>query len=350
MFEFKKIIITPETKIIEAIDIIDKGGLQIALVCDEEGRLLGAITDGDIRRSILKRVSLEAPVSSAMNKSPTFVRVGAKAIEIQKIMAFKKINHIPILNDDGIVVGLDFDINVDEKLNHISAVIMAGGEGKRLYPLTKDIPKPMLKLGDKPMLELVIENLMSCGVREFFISVNYKSSIIKDYFGDGSSRDISIAYLEEENPLGTAGALSLLPSDLKRPFIVINGDVQTKVNFKKIVDFHSKHEALGTMCLKSFEMDVPYGVVELNDLAIEKIDEKPVQKFLVNAGIYVFHPDVRKYIPANERMDMTTLYMKLKNAGARVLGFPLHEYWVDVGRKSDLRRASSELASTSGNR
>lgn len=349
MKSFKKIVVQPHTKIIDVISVIDKGALQIALVCDDAGTLVGTVTDGDIRRAILKRVSIESPISVAMNQNPTFVRSGTEAKTIQKLMAEKQISHIPIVNEKGILVGLDFDSAMDEPLQNVAVVIMAGGEGKRLYPLTKDTPKPMLKVGDKPILEHVIENLMAVGVRQFFLSVNYKAEIIKDYFGTGLSRDISIRYLEEDKPLGTAGSLSLLPNDLTSSFIVMNADVLTKVNFKKLIDFHQKHKAIGTMCLKSFEMDVPYGVVQLNDLVIEKIDEKPVQKFLVNAGIYVFQPEVRKYLTPDTRMDMPALFLKMKDEGECVVGFPIHEYWVDVGRKSDLKRVKDERSSTNGN-
>jgi dTDP-glucose pyrophosphorylase len=336
MITIDELIIPPDSKIIDAIDAINRTGKQIVFVCDSNRRLLGTVTDGDVRRGILNRISLEASVEKIMNSKPVFVRIGTEPKVIQKLMVKHHVNHIPILSEDNILVAIDLEGDGEDRLDGVSVVLMAGGKGQRLYPLTKDVPKPMLKVGEKPILELIIDDLRAKGVRRFFISINYKGDVIKDYFGNGSSKDIEVNYLEEDRPLGTAGSLSLLPQALTEPFIVMNGDVVTRVDFRRLMDFHGRQGAVATMCLKSYEMDVPYGVVSLDGFKLSRIDEKPTQQFFVNAGIYAFDHSMLKHLAKNEQLDMPELFMKLKSFGAKVVGFPLHEYWVDVGRPADL--------------
>jgi NDP-sugar pyrophosphorylase family protein len=219
---------------------------------------------------------------------------------------------------------------------------MAGGLGTRLRPLTDDIPKPLLKVGNKPILETIIRNFAEHGFVNITISLNYKGDMIKDYFGDGSDFGVNIDYVEENKRLGTAGALSLLKENPHEPFFVMNGDLLTDVNFSHLLDFHSFGNSTATMCVREYEYQVPYGVIQTKDSDITSIVEKPIQKFFVNAGIYVLSPSVFNDIPENEFFDMPTLFNILIEKQKKVSSFPIHEYWLDIGRMSDFEQAQSE--------
>jgi NDP-sugar pyrophosphorylase family protein len=223
-----------------------------------------------------------------------------------------------------------------------TVVVMAGGLGTRLDPLTKDLPKPLLKVGSKPILETILSNFRGYGFAEFFLSVNYKAEMVKSYFGDGTRWGIRIRYLEESVPLGTAGSLSLLPERPTLPLVVMNGDLVTQVNFQHMLDFHREHAAVATMGVREYDMQVPFGVVRLEESRIVAIEEKPVHRFFVNAGIYVLEPDALDYVPRGEYFDMTTLFERLAKEGMPTSAFPIREYWLDVGRPDDLERAQIE--------
>jgi len=326
----------------EVIRILDSGAMQIVLVVDGDNRLLGTITDGDIRRGILKGISLEAPANQIMNASPTVVRAGVERELVMTMMRQKQLRHIPVLDEHGSLVGLEF---LDEIIQHRDnpVVLMAGGLGSRLQSLTKDCPKPMLQVGNKPLLETILENFIEHGFHKFYISVNYMGHVIKSYFGDGSRWGVDIQYLEENQRLGTGGALSLLPMRPNAPLIVMNGDVLTKVNFRQLLEFHLEHNAQATMCVREYDFQIPYGVVKIDRHNITSIEEKPIQRFFVNAGIYVLDPAAMELIPKDVFYDMPSLFESLIKRGDETSAFPIREYWLDIGQLADYDRANGEF-------
>lgn len=344
MKDFRKIQITANASIRETIELIDASAMQIALVVSTNGRLLGTVTDGDIRRSILAGVSLDDGVEKIMNSQPHMCKIEETRETILSKMREKRLHHMPIVDDTGCLMRLEI---LDEFLMPLGkknvVVLMAGGLGSRLRPLTEDTPKPMLNIGGRPILETILLNFIEYGFQRFYISVNYKSETIIDYFGDGSRWGVDIQYLHETQKLGTAGALSLLPDMPTHPVLVMNGDLLTKVNFSQLLDFHSSHSAQGTMCVREYDFQVPFGVVKINNNCITDIDEKPVQRFFVNAGIYVLEPESLKLIPDNNYFDMPSLFDKLIEQEKETLGFPVHEYWLDIGRLADFEKANGEF-------
>ena len=344
MKDWKKAIILSSNTIHDAIKAIDVSSIQTALIIDGNSRLMGTVTDGDIRRAVLKEIPLCEPVTKIMNINPTIARHGDSQESILITMKLTGHRHIPVLDADDQVVHvaiMDEMIQAEELENPV--VIMAGGLGSRLRPLTNDCPKPLLRIGDKPILETIIENCRSYGFRKIFLSINYKAEMIKCHFGDGSQWGISIQYLEEEKKLGTAGALSLLPEMPAKPIVVMNGDLLTKVNFLHLLNFHKQHQAKATMCVREFEMQVPYGVVEVQEQRISRITEKPSKRFLVNAGIYILEPETLQLIPKNTLFDMPDLFNWLVERGLSTSAFPVREYWIDVGQMPDFEKANAEF-------
>ncbi|MCL6598714.1 MAG: nucleotidyltransferase family protein [Alicyclobacillus macrosporangiidus] len=343
MNRWEQVLVSPDTVVLDVIGIIDRAGLQIALVVDEERRLLGTVTDGDVRRGLLRGVRLQDPVSSIMNPEPTTARLNDPRETVFAIMKLKRIHHVPVLDAEGRVVHietLDGLIQSQERENWV--VIMAGGLGMRLRPLTDHVPKPLLRVGNKPLLETIIGSFVDHGFRRFYLSVNYKAEMIKNYFGDGSQFGIEIRYLHEERRMGTAGALSLIRDRPNQPLIVMNGDLLTKVNFKQLLDFHNTHRAQATMCVREYTYQIPYGVVQIEEDRLVGIVEKPQQSCFVNAGIYVLEPDVLDLIPRDTLSDMPDLFAKLIQLGCVTAVFPIREYWLDIGLKDDFERANGE--------
>ncbi|MDA8100060.1 MAG: nucleotidyltransferase family protein [Nitrospiraceae bacterium] len=279
-----------------------------------------------------------------MNSAPTTVSAEEDKSEILALMRQKQLYQIPIVTNQGTLVGLEIldDIIQVPKRDNI-VVLMAGGMGVRLRPLTNDIPKPLLKVGGKPILETILENFIEYGFRRFYISVNYKAELIVDHFGDGSRWGVEIKYLYEEQKLGTAGALGLLPEKTDLPVVVMNGDVLTKINFKHLLDFHKEHNAKATMCVREYDFQVPFGVVKLDNHRLVSIEEKPLHRFFVNAGIYVLEPQSMEFIPRNVFFDMPTLFSTLNNHQQETSVFPIREYWIDIGRLDDFERANQEF-------
>lgn len=336
--------ILPSTPILEAIRIIDVGALQIALVVDENKRLLGVVTDGDVRRAILNGVSLDNPVHLIMYRDFTIASHHASREEIIALMKKNDLKQMPIVDELGTIVDLRVIIDlIDEQpKNDNWVVIMAGGLGARLRPLTDDRPKPLLEVGGKPIIQTVIENFAGFGFRSFFISVNYKSEMIEDFCGDGCKWGVEINYLREKKKMGTAGALSLLPAKPEKPLIITNADVLSNVNIRQLINFHNEHKAAATMCVQDYHFEVPYGVIKINQHRIEGLDEKPIQRFFVNAGIYVLEPTVLDVIPTQESFDMTDLFTRLIDEGFETVAFPIREYWMDIGRVEDYKKANGD--------
>lgn len=345
MVNWKKVLLSPSTPIIKAIEIIDAGALQIALVVSEEGCLLGTLTDGDIRRGILKGISLNNPVSQVMNNNPTVVRDNEDTETIISTMKNKNVFQIPVVNERGIIVDLAVlkDLLNPKKRNNV-VVIMAGGMGSRLRPLTDDCPKPLLKVGGKPLLETILENFLEFGLYNFYFSVNYKAEMIKQHFGDGSRWGANIEYISEVKRMGTAGALGLLPERPKNTILVMNGDLLTKINFEHLLDFHADTKAAATMCVKEYNFQIPYGVVKTDKHRLIEIEEKPVKTFFISAGIYAIEPGAIDLIPKNAYFDMPGLFEKLIKENRETSVFPIREYWLDIGRKDDFDKANGEFS------
>lgn len=338
----KKISISPQATIKEAIETIDKGVMQIALVVDND-RLLGTITDGDIRRGFLNGLSLKDSISELYNTSPMTGAPGQNREDFIQLALTRGVKQLPIIDETGMLIGIEYIddyLRRPEKPNAV--VLMAGGLGTRLRPLTVDTPKPMLTVGSKPILETILESFSRYGFRNFYFSVNYKAEKIREYFKNGEQYGVNITYLNEKNRLGTAGALSLLPDKITAPIIVMNGDLLTNVDFERLLNYHLLAKAEATMCVRKYKLQVPYGVVETEGATIQNIVEKPTQNFYVNAGIYVLNPEVLKRIPENSYFDMPQLFQNLIDEKRKTCSFPITDYWMDIGQQNDFDQANSE--------
>ncbi|MEE8535885.1 MAG: nucleotidyltransferase family protein [Kiloniellales bacterium] len=345
MKNFQDILIAPTTPILESIEKIDSGSVQIALVVDEGLHLLGTVTDGDVRRGILKGVPMSQPVSAIMNPTPVAVDNTIDRGAILQLMRQWEIAQVPIVDAEERVVGLETIADLTGATQADTwVVLMAGGLGQRLRPLTEDTPKPLLSVGGKPLLETIIESFARQGFQRIFLSVNYKADMFEAHFGDGADWGVSISYLNEDRRLGTAGALGLLPERPKDPLIVMNADVLTSVDFRHLLDFHDQHAADATMCVREYSFQVPYGVAKIENHHLRGISEKPKHQFFVNAGIYVLGPPALDLIPADESADMPNLFETLIAGGGAAAVFPIREYWLDIGRSDDLERAQGDYA------
>jgi dTDP-glucose pyrophosphorylase len=342
---WRKTLIDTDTPIVKAIEIIDQAELQIALVVNEKGQLQGTVTDGDIRRAILRNLSLYEPVSKIMNLKPCFIFRDQSRESAALLMKNRKVRQVPIVDENLRLVGLEIaDELLNPSLRGNWVILMAGGLGHRLQPLTESCPKPLLKVGGKPLLETILESFIEQGFRHFFLSVNYKAEMIMEYFGDGSQWAVEIRYLHESQSLGTAGAMGLLPAQPQEPIILMNGDILTKINTAKLLDFHKKNMTEATICVKEHHSQIPYGVVIFDQNRLTRIDEKPVQRFFVNSGLYVFNPGVLKYVPSGSYFDITDLIGVLLKNSEEIAVFPIREYWIDIGRMDDYERANLEFA------
>ncbi len=326
---------------ISKLEVIDQ---KIILVTKNDNLLVGTITDGDIRRAILAGIGMSENIEKVANKNPVYVLENTPPAEINKIMKEKEVIQIPICKKNKKVIGLKTFFE-ESSLNSLKnpVFLMAGGFGKRLTPLTDNIPKPLLKVGSKPILQIILENFIDSGFEDFFISTHFMSQKIKDYFGNGKKWNVSIKYIDEKSPLGTAGALSLLPKkEINMPLIMMNGDLLTNVNFKKLLDNHNKSNSVLTVCISEHQIQIPYGVINKNKSRLVRIEEKPFQKFFINAGIYVLNPDIVKKIGKEKKMDMPSLIQNLIDRKEKVNIFPIHEYWLDIGRISEFQKANED--------
>lgn len=342
---WEEALLSSDAHILDAVRIIDKVGMQICLVVDDQRNLLGTITDGDIRRCILGKIDMSNAVTIIMNKSPHTVDQGTSKKQILEVMKRFHLHQIPTLDETGKVVGLEtvdqlLSINM-QKPNWV--VLMAGGLGTRMRPLTDDLPKPLIPVGNKPVLETILENFIDQQFQKFYFSVNYKSEMIMKYFGDGSQWGVEIRYLEENQKLGTAGALSLLNEELNDPLLVMNGDLLTRVNFDNMLQYHREQKSMATMAIRDYDFQVPFGVVNVEGSQITSIDEKPTHKFFVNAGIYVLEPETLNLVSPDTFKDMPDLFQELISSKQTTSVFPIHEYWMDIGRFDDLDRAIDDF-------
>jgi len=341
---WQNVVVEPSASIKSVLQVIDKAALRVALIVDNH-KLVGMVTDGDVRRGILKGIELTEPVNKIMNDTPLSANVSLPTSELKKLMQQRQILSLPLVDDKGHLVGLKTlyeTLNIEKRENPV--FIMAGGFGTRLRPLTDNCPKPMLKVGGKPMLETLINSFKSHGFYKFYISTHYLPEVIMDYFGSGEKLGIEITYIHEEKPLGTGGALSLLPSTLpKDPLIMINGDILTNVDFSKVLDFHLKKNSDATMCVRDYEVKIPFGVIEGEGHEITAMVEKPTYRYFVNAGIYVVSNKIINSLPKNEHLDMPSLFEIKQQDGLKTLKFPIHEYWLDVGRHDDFKKAQIDI-------
>ncbi|MDF1589761.1 MAG: nucleotidyltransferase family protein [Gammaproteobacteria bacterium] len=349
MNQFKNVLVHSQLTLKEAMLKLDQTALQVLLVVDSDSKLLGTITDGDIRRGLLKGLGLDEVIESIVFTTPTIGYINETNQEIIKKAVAKKLHQIPIVDAERRVVGLkeiDELLKPDIKPNKV--VLMVGGLGTRLHPLTQDTPKPMLKVGDKPILQTIVERFASYGFVNIVMCVNFKAETIQSYFGDGKEFGANIEYVLEQERMGTAGALSLLTTKPSEPFFVMNGDLLTNVNFESLLDYHQTHQAVATMCVREYDFQVPYGVVNIDGHKVTSIIEKPVHNFFVSAGIYMLSPQTLDLIPNGEYYDMPTLFETLIEQNQNTVSFPIHEYWLDIGRMNEYEQANREYSGVFG--
>lgn len=342
---WKKILLSPQSSLRDALSIVNEEALRVALVVDDQEKLLGVLTDGDIRRAILSDVTLNTAVSTVMNRNPVTSPINCSRSEVLTEMRKRSILSIPVVADNGRLVGLETWESASAHRRYENPVfIMAGGFGTRLKPLTDTCPKPMLKIGEKPMLEILIDRFAKTGFRNIYISTHYLPDVIVDYFGNGHRWGVNIEYVHENTPLGTGGALGLLPDDTPNlPLIMINGDVLTSLDFERLMQFHNMHSPAATMCVRQYEYQVPYGVISHDGGKIVGMTEKPIHSYFVNAGIYMLSQSIFKNVPKGISIDMPTMLdTSIKNKND-VLMFPIHDYWLDIGRMDDFRRAQVDI-------
>ncbi len=337
-------LISPNATLRDVIATLDRSALQISLVVDEDRRLLGTITDGDVRRALLRGQDLEASVASIMFTAPIVVSINIGRQLVLDLMRVNKIHQLPVVNDQAQIVGLHVwdEINAPTERGN-TIVIMAGGFGKRMRPFTENCPKPMLEVAGKPILEHIVERAIADGFNKFIISLFYLPEVITDYFGNGSKWNCNISYVHEASPLGTAGALSLLNPKPDKPFVVTNGDVLTDVSFSEMLEFHQVNTATATMAVRQHELHNPFGVVRTEGINIIGFEEKPIQRSHVNAGVYVLNADALDLLKRNEICDMPTLFERLNAVGRPTIAYPMHEVWMDVGRPEDLTEANKKM-------
>lgn len=338
---WKMSLLTDKATIQQAISNLEHTALRIIMVVDDDSKLLGTISDGDIRRGLLKGVGLEAQVDSVVHRAPLVVPPQLELDTVRQLMLANKVQQIPIVDESRKVMGLHVwdELQVSPERENLM-VIMAGGKGTRLHPHTNNCPKPLLKVAGKPMLEHIIERGKFAGFNRFVIAINYLGEMIEDYFGNGNHWNVDIRYLREKSPLGTAGALTLLQPKPTSSFIVTNGDVLTDINYGELLDFHLRHEAEATMAVRLHEWQHPFGVVQTNGIEILGIEEKPVARSYINAGIYALNPQALSFLQQGS-CDMPVLFERLHSSGSRTVAYPMHEPWLDVGQPKDLKEAEA---------
>jgi dTDP-glucose pyrophosphorylase len=340
---WQKSILKFGSSIQQAISNLNNSGLKIVLVVDDKNEFIGTISDGDIRRGLLDNLSINDEIKNIIHYEALVVPPEFAKESALKLMELNQIFQVPIINSQKNIVGLFLrhSIVVENERNNIM-VIMAGGIGKRLLPHTENCPKPMLEVSGKPILEHIIERAKSEGFINFIISINYLGEMIENYFGNGEKLGVNIDYIREKKPLGTAGALSLLNLKTEEPFIVSNGDVITDIRYGELLDFHIKNNSTATMAVNLYEWQNPYGVVGLNGIEITGFDEKPINRTHINAGVYALSKNALTFFKKDSPCDMPKLFEQLRASSEKIIAYPMHEPWLDVGRPVDLNQANSK--------
>lgn len=346
--EIARFSVRPTHSIQEILERLNESGLGIVLVVNEQRHLVGTITDGDVRRALLAKLPLTTIANVILERkmgtrysNPITATVSADRGKYLKILKKHTILHLPILDLEGCVVGV---VTMDDFVPMIlpsQAVVMAGGRGARLFPLTESMPKPMLPVGDKPLLELIIHRLQQAGIRRVNVTTHHKQEKISEHFGDGGGFGVEMQYVAEEKPLGTAGSLGLMAPP-QETLLVINGDILTDIDFRAMMAFHKENQADFTVAVRQYDFQVPYGVLECDGEVVTCLQEKPVYKFLVNAGIYLLEPSVFQYIKKEQHQDMTDLIQSLLGSGKSVISFPIHEEWIDIGTHKEYQMAQEK--------
>lgn len=334
----------------EAATCLERNVRGVVLVIDEEGRLLNTITDGDIRRAMLAGINFDAQVEIILKRKatspypqPVTAPAETNRTALLQLMQERGVRQVPLLDEENRVIDLVTitDLLPDEVLP-MQAVIMAGGYGTRLLPLTEDLPKPMLPVGDRPLMQLMIEQLRQAGIRRVNVTTHYQHEKISNYFGDGQAFGVEMNYVAEDRPLGTAGALGLMKAP-SEPLLIVNGDILTRVDFRTMLAYHREHSADITVAVRQYDVQLPYGVLECEGHQVQRVREKPLLNFFVNAGIYLMEPSVHRYIPNEQRLDMTDLIQRLLDEGRPVVSFPILEYWLDIGQHTDYEQAQTDI-------
>ena len=344
MIPTKPMTIRKDATIRDAMACIDRNSNGLALVVDQDGRFLNTITDGDLRRAILNGLRLESPITEckAVDGRCVTAPVNTPRQQQVKLMLKHMIRHLPLLDADGFVVEVAISDELIAEPEPLQAVIMAGGFGTRLRPLTDNTPKPMLPVGGKPLMQRTIESLQQAGIRRINVTTHYMPEKITGYFGDGNHLGVDLNYVSEDMPLGTAGALRLM-DEVDEPMLVLNGDILTNVDFRSMLGFHRENNADLTMAVRQYDYQIPYGVIEAEDGVVRRLAEKPKYQSLVNAGIYLLESSVRRHIPLGQRYDMTDLIGQLLEDGGKVVCFPVMEYWLDIGHPDDFEKAQTDV-------
>lgn len=340
---WRRAVLSPSATIQEAIFNLNEVAIRIVLVINDKGELEGTISDGDIRRGLLKGLDLHSPITTVIHRNALVVPQGLGHDLVMRVMVANKIQQIPVVDDQNRVVGLHlWDEIVAPAVRPNVMVIMAGGMGTRLRPHTESCPKPMLPVAGKPMLEHIIERAKLEGFTNFVLAINYLGHMIEEYFGEGTRLGITVNYLREQAPLGTVGALSLLAPRPDRPFIVTNGDVMTDIRYGELLDFHVRHHAIATMAVRVHEWQHPFGVVQTKGIDIVGFEEKPIARTHINAGVYALDPKALSALDVGAHCDMPVLFERLQAQAMRTVAYPMHEPWLDVGRPEDLNLARKQ--------
>ena len=336
--KWKQVCVLKNEKIKIAIKKLNFSALKIILVLDNKNKLLGVVNDGDLRRGLLRGINLAEPIFKIMNSKPFVAPPSMSKKTVQQIMRINRIFQVPIVDKKMRLIGLHLREDMEVKPRRENPfIIMAGGRGRRMMPFTETCPKPMLLVDGKPILEHIITRARDEGFHKFFICIHYLGQKIEKYFGDGQDLNVEINYIKEKTPLGTAGALSLFPGRILSPVLVTNGDVLTEVKYSELLAFHEKHQGFATMAVQLHHWEHPFGVVKMDGVEIQNIEEKPTSQAHVNAGIYVLSPNAIRSLPRDKITQMPDLFMRMKKKKKRLLAYPLHEPWLDVGRPEDLK-------------
>lgn len=345
MKNYKKLLVRYDCSVKDALSIIDKGAKKISVVVKEDATFAGTLSDGDVRRGLLNGIGLEDSIDSIVFIDSLVMRPGDNLEQVLHLASERNVQYIPILDENDKVIGIEKIDSLKASRHYDNVVVlMAGGLGTRLRPLTENTPKPMLKVGDKPILQTIIENFARYGFTHIIISVNYLADQIMEFFGDGTAFGVTIEYVKEEKRLGTAGALDLMRDRLQKPFFVMNGDLLTNMNFESMLQKHLDQNAVATMGVREYDFQVPYGVVNVNNGQISSIEEKPIHTFFVSAGIYLLSPEALEDVPSDEFFDMPTLFDTLIKENKSTVPFSIRGYWMDIGRLSDYERANDEYS------